>query len=193
MKDIDCDFYDIKGAAEALLRSLEIQDVIFTKMPENSCQYTKAGHSARILSEGKDIGLLGEVDPKVISAFDLKQKAFIFELDLSIMPSLTSKTKQFKPVPRFPAIYRDITIIIDKHIESGEVVEMVRNANESLIESVLLYDLYEGDPIPKGHKSITLRVIYRSAEKTLEDTDVTPVTERIAKELLNRLNASLPG
>lgn len=193
MKDIDCDFYDIKGAAEALLRSLEIQDVIFTKMPENSCQYTKAGHSARILSEGKDIGLLGEVDPKVITAFDLKQKAFIFELDLSIMPSLTPKTKQFQPVPRFPAIYRDVTIIIDKHIESGEVVEMVRNANESLIESVLLYDLYEGDPIPKGHKSITLRVTYRSAEKTLEDNDVTPVTEQIAKELLNRLNASLPG
>jgi phenylalanyl-tRNA synthetase beta chain len=193
MKDIDCDFYDIKGAAEALLRSLEIQDVIFTKMPENSCQYTKAGHSARILSEGKDIGLLGEVDPKVISAFDLKQKAFIFELDLNIMSFLTPKTKQFQPVPKFPATYRDVTIIIDKHIESGEVVEMVRNANESLIESVLLYDLYEGDPIPKEHKSITLRVIYRSAEKTLEDTDVTPVTERIAKELLNRLNASLPG
>ncbi len=193
MKDIDCDFYDIKGAAEALLRSLEIQDVIFTKMPENSCQYTKAGHSARILSEGKDIGLLGEVDPKVISAFDLKQKAFIFELDLNIMSFLTPKTKQFQPVPRFPATYRDVTIIIDKHIESGEVVEMVRNANESLIEAVLLYDLYEGDPIPKGQSSITLRVIYRSAEKTLEDTDVTPVTERIAKELLNRLNASLPG
>jgi phenylalanyl-tRNA synthetase beta chain len=193
MKDAECDFYDIKGAAEALLRSLEIQEVVFTKMPENSCQYTKAGHNARILSEGKDIGLLGEIDPKVISAFDLKQKAFIFELDLKIMSFLTPKTKQFQPVPRFPATYRDVTIIIDKHIESGEVLEMVRNTNDPLIESVLLYDLYEGDPIPKGHKSITLRIVYRSAEKTLEDIDVTPVTERIAKELLNRLNASLPG
>jgi phenylalanyl-tRNA synthetase beta chain len=193
IKDIECDFYDIKGAAEALLRSLEIQEVIFTKMPKRFCHYIKAGHAARILSEGKEIGLLGEVHPNVISAFDLKQKAFIFELDLSIMSSLTLKTKQFEPLPRFPAIYRDVTIIIDKHIESGEVVEMVRNVNDTLIESVVLYDLYEGEPIPKGHKSITLRIIYRSAEKTLEDSDVTPVTEQIAKELLSKLNASLPG
>jgi phenylalanyl-tRNA synthetase beta chain len=193
IKDAECDFYDIKGAAEALLRSLEIQEVVFTKMSDNSCQYTKAGHSARILSEGKDIGIMGEIDPKVISAFDLKQKAFIFELDLKIMSFLTPKTKQFQPVPRFPATFRDVTIIIDKHIESGEVVEMVRNTNDTLIESVFLYDLYEGDPIPKGHKSITLRIVYRSAEKTLEDTDVTPVTQRIAKSLLDKLNASLPG
>jgi phenylalanyl-tRNA synthetase beta chain len=96
-------------------------------------------------------------------------------------------------VPRFPATYRDVTIIIDKHIESKEVVEMARNVDNTLIESVSLYDLYEGDPIPKGHKSITLRIIYRSAEKTLEDTDVTPVTEKIAKCLLDKLNASLPG
>jgi phenylalanyl-tRNA synthetase beta chain len=193
IKDAECDFYDIKGAAEALLRSLEIQEVVFTKMSDNSCQYTKAGQSARILSEGKDIGIMGEIDPKVISAFDLKQKAFIFELDLKIMSFLTPKTKQFQPVPRFPATFRDVTIIIDKHIESGEVVEMVRNTNDTLIESVFLYDLYEGDPIPKGHKSITLRIVYRSAEKTLEDTDVTPVTQRIAKSLLDKLNASLPG
>jgi phenylalanyl-tRNA synthetase beta chain len=193
LKDIECDFYDIKGAVEALLRSLEIQEVIFTKMPEKHCRYTKAGHSARIIFQEKDIGLLGEVHPNVLSAFDLKQKTFIFELDLNILSSLTDKTKQFQPVPKFPATSRDVTIIIDKHIEAREVVEMVQNADDPLIESVLLYDLYEGDPIPKGRKSITLRIIYRSAEKTLEDTDVTPVTEKIAKNLLDKLDASLPG
>jgi len=193
MKDIECDFYDIKGTAEALLRSLEIQEFTFTKMPAECCFYTRVGHSARITIQGKYLGLLGEVHPNVISAFDLKQKAFIFELDLTLLSSLTPKTKQYQPVPRFPATYRDVTIIIDKHIESKEVVEMARNVDNTLIESVLLYDLYQGDPIPKGHKSITLRIIYRSAEKTLEDTDVTPVTEKIAKNILDKFNASLPG
>jgi phenylalanyl-tRNA synthetase beta chain len=193
MKDTECDFYDIKGAAEALLRSLEIQDVIFTKLPAECCLYTKAGHSAHITFQGKNIGLLGEVGPNVISAFDLKQKAYIFELDLTMLSSLTPKTKQYQPVPRFPATYRDVTIIIDKDIESREVVEMVRDTDDILIESVLLQDLYEGDPIPKGRKSITLRIIYRSSEKTLEDNDVTPVTEKIAGILLDKLNASLPG
>jgi phenylalanyl-tRNA synthetase beta chain len=193
MKDIECDFYDIKGAVEALLRSLEIQEVIFTKIPEKYCRYTKPGHSAYIIFQGQDIGLVGEVHPNVISTFYLKQKTFIFELDVNKISSLTNKTKQFHPIPRFPATYRDVTIIIDKHIESREVVEMVQNTDDALIESVLLYDLYEGDPIPKGRKSITLRIIYRSAEKTLEDIDVTPVTEKIAKNLLDKLNASLPG
>jgi phenylalanyl-tRNA synthetase beta chain len=193
MKDIECDFYDIKGAAEALLRSLEIPEVIFTKMPKECCQYTKAGHSARIIVEGKDIGLLGEVNPAVIFEFDLRQKAYIFELDLEILSSLTPSFKRFQPVPKFPATYRDVTIIIDKQIESGEVVETVRNEGDNLIESVLLYDVYEGDPIPKGQKSITLRIVYRSAEKTLEDSDVTPVTKKIAQTLLSKLNASLPG
>jgi phenylalanyl-tRNA synthetase beta chain len=165
MKDIECDFYDIKGAVEALLRSLEIQEVIFTKIPEKYCRYTKPGHSACIIFQGQDIGLVGEVHPNVISTFDLKQKTFIFEMDVNKISSLTNKTKQFHPIPRFPATYRDVTIIIDKHIESREVVEMVQNTDDALIESVLLYDLYEGDPIPKGRKSITLRIIYRSAEK----------------------------
>ena len=193
MKETECDFFDIKGALEALLRSLEIQGALFTKMPLENCQYTRAGHSARITCQNKEIGLLGEIHPRVVTAFDLKQKAYIFELDLNILSSLTPERKQFQPVPRFPATYRDITIIVGKEIESGEVVERARNVDESLIESVLLYDLYEGDPIPEGQKSITLRIIYRSAEKTLEDNDVTPVTERIAKELLKKLNASLPG
>ncbi len=193
VKDTGCDFYDIKGSVEALFRSLEIQGAIFTEMPAKDCPFTKAGHTAKITIQGKYAGLLGQIHPQVLSAFDLKQEAFIFELDQSLLSSLTPQNKEFFPVPKFPATARDITIIVYKQIESRQVVEMAKDVDNTLVESVFLYDLYDGDPIPKGHKSLTLRIVYRSPEKTLEDADVTPVTQKIAAYLMNKLDATLPG
>ncbi|MFO8084469.1 MAG: phenylalanine--tRNA ligase subunit beta [Desulfobacterales bacterium] len=193
IKDAECDFYDVKGAVEALLRSLEIQGAVFTEMPPSECPYTQKGQSAKIIIQGKNVGLVGQLHPQVLAAFDLKQKAFIFELNQSILSYLTPQTKKFQPIPKFPPTSRDITIIVEKQIESRQVVEMAGEIDNALVESVFLYDVYEGAPIPKGHKSITLRIVYRSAEKTLEDADVTPVTEKIAKYLLDKLHATLPG
>lgn len=193
VKDTGCDFYDIKGSVEALFRSLEIQGAIFTEMPAKECPFTKTGHTAKITIQGKYAGLLGQIHPQVLAAFDLKQETFIFELDQSLLSSLTPQNKEFFPVPKFPATARDITIIVDKQIESRQVVEMAKDVDNTLVESVFLYDLYEGAPIPKGYKSLTLRIVYRSPEKTLEDADVTPVTQKIAAYLMNKLNATLPG
>jgi phenylalanyl-tRNA synthetase beta chain len=162
-------------------------------MPPSDCPYTQKGQSAKIIIQRKNVGLVGLLHPQVLAAFDLKQKAFIFELNQSILSYLTPQTKKFQPIPKFPSTSRDITIIVEKQIESRQVVEMAGEIDNTLVESVFLYDVYEGAPIPKGHKSITLRIVYRSAEKTLEDADVTPVTEKIAKYLLDKLHAALPG
>ncbi len=192
-KETDCDFFDIKGAIEGLLRLLEIKDASFTRMPAESCFYTAPGRTARILIEGKDAGLVGEVHPKVLAAFDLKQTAFVFELDQSVLISAAPKEKQYTQTPKFPATARDITVIIPKGIESGEVLKTVEGMSEELVESVRLYDLFEGAPISEGRKSVTLRIKYRSGDKTLEDADVTPVTGKIAKRLMEKMDASLPG
>ncbi len=191
-KEAECDFYDMKGSVEGLLRLLEIENATFTRLPAESCFYTAPGRTARIFVEGKEAGLMGEVHPKVLTAFDLKQTAFIFELDQFVLISAASKEKQYSPPPRFPATARDITIIIPKSIESGEILKTVEDMGEELVESVRLYDLFEGNPIPEDRKSVTLRVKYRSGEKTLEDADVAPVTEKIAKRLMDRMDASLP-
>jgi phenylalanyl-tRNA synthetase beta chain len=191
-KEIGCDFFDIKGVVEGLLNKLKIDHVKFACMPDNSCTYTKPGHTAQILQEKNLIGLAGEIHPQVLRNFDLKQAAFIFELDLNVISDLTPGAIRSKPIPKFPSISRDITIIIDKDLESSKLLEIIKKLGEELIENFYLFDVFEGDTIPQNKKSISLRITYRSKHKTLEDDEVNYIHKNITDRLLKKYNASLP-
>jgi len=187
-----CDFYDIKGAVEALMRALKLEGIRFTAMANDACEYTRPGHTARITASNLQIGLVGEVHPRVSEAYDLKQTAFIFELDLEKIAGLIPQTRNSKPMPRYPAIYRDITIIVDRGIETQTVMEAVENFQEELIESLNLFDVFEGVPIAAGKKSVSFRITYRSPGKTLEDDDINDLHKSITERLLKAFNATLP-
>jgi phenylalanyl-tRNA synthetase beta chain len=191
-REIPCDFYDIKGCVEALIRALKIDKVRFTKMPAESCDYTRPGYTARISVAGLQVGLVGEIHPRVRSNFDLKQTAFIFELELDKIISLIPPATGSRPIPRFPAIYRDITIIIGRGIETQTVLEAVDNIGEDLVERLHLFDVFDGDPIAAGKKSVSFRVTYRSPTKTLEDDDVNDLHRAITDKLLKAFDATLP-
>jgi phenylalanyl-tRNA synthetase beta chain len=191
-REIPCDFYDIKGCVEALIRALKIDKVRFTKMPDESCDYTRPGYTAQILAAGLQVGLVGEIHPRVRSNFDLKQTAFIFELELDKIISLIPPATGSRPIPRFPAVYRDITIIVGRGIETQTVLEAVDNIGEDLVERAHLFDVFEGDPIAAGKKSVSFRVTYRSLTKTLEDDDVNDLHRAITDKLLKEFDATLP-
>ncbi len=191
-KEDNCDFFDIKGAAEALLQALRLEAIRFTAMPDESCEYTLPGHTARIMVSESEVGLVGEIHPRVSDAYDLKQPAFIFELDLELTSALIPEIRTARPIPRYPAVLRDITIIVDRSIETQIVLDAVGNFREKLIERVHLFDVFEGRPIPDGKKSVSFRVTYRSAEKTLEDDDVNDLHKSITARLLNAFDATLP-
>jgi len=186
------DFYDIKGAVEALMKALKVDSVGFTAMDAESCEYTRPGHTAQIMASDVQVGLVGEIHPRVGENYDLKQTAFIFELDLEKMAGLIPEASNSKPIPRFPAVYRDITIIIDRKIETRTVLEAVENFQEELIERLHLFDVFEGNPIAAGKKSVSFRVTYRSPGKTLEDEDVTDLHKSITERLLKAFDATLP-
>ena len=191
-KESGCDFFDIKGVVEGLLNRVKIDRIKFTCMPDNSCTYTRPGHTAQILQEKKLIGLAGEIHPQVLRNFDLKQAAFIFELDLKAMSDLIPETIRSKPIPKFPSISRDITIIIDKDLESSKPLETIRKSGDKLIENLYLFDVFEGDTIPQNKKSISLRITYRSKHKTLEDDEVNYTHKNITDRLLKEFDALLP-
>ena len=191
-REIPCDFYDIKGVAEGLIRALKIDNIRFTALPENDCDYTRPGYSARILAAETAIGVVGEIHPQVREAFDLKQSAYIFELDLDKIISLIPPARNSKPIPKFPAIYRDITVIIDRRVETQTVLEAVEKNREDLVESLHLFDVFEGEPIAAGKKSVSFRVTYRSADKTLEDEDVNDLHKSITNKLIEAFDATLP-
>jgi len=189
----DCDFYDIKGAVEGLLNALRIDRIQFTRLPENECAYTRTGYTAQILSNDTPLGLVGEIHPEVLANYDLKQPAFLFELHFDHLVPLIKDATQSKPIPKFPAIFRDITIIVNNDIETQKIVAEGHNRAEALVESLSLLDVFEGKPIAEGKKGVSLRVTYRSPHKTLQDEDVTPIHQSIADRLVKAFKASLPA
>jgi phenylalanyl-tRNA synthetase beta chain len=188
-----CDFYDIKGAVEGLLNALQIEGIQFTRLPGNECTFTRPGYSAQILSNRILLGVVGEIHPMVLANYDLKQSGFLFELNFDRLVVLYKDARQSKPLPKFPAIFRDITIIINNDIETQKVLAEARNLQEALVEGCSLLDVFEGKPIPEGKKSVSLRVTYRSAVKTLKDEDVAPIHQSLADMFIKAFKASLPA
>ncbi len=191
-REVPCDFYDSKGAVEGLIQALKLDKVRFSKMPADACDYTRPGYTAQILADGLQLGLVGELHPDVRKNFDLKQPAFIFELELDKIAALIPPSTGSKSIPRFPAIYRDITIIVDRRIETQTVLDAVEDIGEKLVEQLHLFDVFEGDPIAEGKKSVSFRVTYRSSIKTLEDEDVNDLHRAITDKLLKSFDATLP-
>jgi phenylalanyl-tRNA synthetase beta chain len=192
-KEMTCDFYDVKGIVEELFRNIGIVDAVFTRMPAESCFYTRPGHTARIIYENEPMGLVGEVHPKVIRNYDLRQTAFIFELNLDRLIQSIPDTKSARPIPKFPATSRDITLIIDNNIETYKIIQSAELFQEELVENLHLFDVFEGDPIPKGKKSVSFRVTYRSSKETLEDNRVNDIHKNITDRLMKTFDATLPA
>jgi len=191
-KEAPCDFFDIKGVAEGLMKGLDIKECRFTLLPGESCRYTKPGHSAQVAVGETHLGLVGEVHPRVLENFDLKQTAFIFELYMDRLTGLIPHASIFKSIPKFPAVDRDITLIIDRNIEALSVVRSVQFQCEELVETSRLFDVYQGHPIPPGKKSISFRITYRSSVKTLEDDVVHTLHKKITGRLIKAFDAGLP-
>ncbi|MFH1581023.1 MAG: phenylalanine--tRNA ligase subunit beta [Pseudomonadota bacterium] len=192
-KEVSCDFYDLKGAVEELLRNLGIINTTFTNMEPDACYYTKQGYSARIIVNNNVIGLLGEIHPLVLRNYDLKQKAYVFELDFDKLIGIVPDTKSTRPTPKFPATSRDVTLIVDKDTEAMNILQMVEDLDEDIVENLHLFDLYEGSPVPAGKKSISFRITYRSATQTLEDETVNSIHREITGRLIKKFDAILPA
>ena len=191
-KETPCDFFDIKGVIESLFKGLNFEGALFTDMPDNGCDYTRLGETAKILYNNELIGMVGMVAPSILQNFGLKQSVYIAEINIDSLFPFLSVIKQSKPIPKYPAVYRDFTIIIDKEIASGKIMACVEDAREELVESTFLFDVFEGNPIPEGKKSISFRITYRSSSRTLADEEVNQVHQKISGRLLKSFDATLP-
>jgi phenylalanyl-tRNA synthetase beta chain len=191
-KSVACDFYDLKGAVEGLLAALEVPQVRFTALPQARCHYFHPGRAAQILAGGSRIGEIGEIHPEVRSAFEIRQEAYVFELDVDRLMPLIPETKSYRPLPKYPAVSRDLTLIVAARIEAGEILHRLENRDESLVESVSLFDVFEGGPIETGKKSVSFRIVYRAPDRTLEDEEINQLHQSLTSGLIQEFNASLP-
>jgi phenylalanyl-tRNA synthetase beta chain len=188
-----CDFFDLKGALESLLERLKVPGAQFDRLADGESPYLQKGVSASVSGNGNALGVMGEIHPKVLDAYDLKQTVFVFEIPMPMLARAIPEAIEAQPLPRFPSTSRDATLIVDRTIESGRILDHILTMREPLVEDVQLFDLFEGRPIPEGKKSISLRVTYRSPETTLEDEAVNELHKQISDRLVSRFNADLPA
>jgi len=192
-RDINCDFYDLKGTVEELLRGVGVNNTTFTGISPELCPYTKAGYAAEVLIKNKSIGLLGELHPNVLQNYDLKQAAYIFEINVNRLIEYLPDIKTAQSIPKFPATSRDVTFILDRNIEAIKILKCVESLDEDLVEHLHLFDVFEGDPIPLGKKSVSFRITYRSLSETLDDDKVNRIHKNIAAGLIKEFDATLPA
>lgn len=194
-KQKDCDFFDIKGAVEGLLKGLGINDVLFSRADRDKYPYFKKGHGAVIGKDDYIVGSLGEINSGVLKNFGLKQRAFIFEFHMEHLLAMIPQSITAAALPKFPSLSRDITIIVDRKIEAGSVCSEITGLmkGNSLIEDVFLFDVYEGSPLLKGKKSLSFRIVYRSCEKTLTEKMVKGLHNHISKLIVEKFKADLPS
>jgi phenylalanyl-tRNA synthetase beta chain len=185
------DFYDIKGAVEALLKGLGVQDFIFQRDNALLPGYDPE-ISSRIYSSGSFIGQVGLVSFKTMEAYELqKEKAYLFELDIQALLKKLSTTKKFEPFAKFPPVYRDISIIVKRELESFEIMEAIKQEGGELIESVRVFDHYEGRKMDPTEKALAFRICYRSKQGTLDGSEVNRLHESVIDKIRRKTGARL--
>jgi phenylalanyl-tRNA synthetase beta chain len=192
-KKTPLDFFDLKGAVEDLLEGLGIDDVNFTPMADADGPYFESGFGANIHKQG-NLGVLGKISRPVLKGFGLKQDAYVFELNLAVLMAHVPDQIQSKPLPRYPSISQDVTLIVDRQLPVGEVLgEMKAIAQkEFLVEDTYLFDLFEGSPLAEGKKSLSFRIVYRSENKTLTEKHIRKLHTAISSQLVKTFHADLP-
>lgn len=183
------DFFHLKGILNKLFSLLGIEDVEYL-VEENNDSF-HPGICANIVSRKLELGVIGEVHPDVLNNYGLKEKTYISELNLDIISSITNLDREYKELPKYPAITRDLALVVDEKILVKEIEDIIKKNSGNLVEEINLFDIYRGDQIPENKKSVAYSIIYRSKDRTLTDEEVSEIHKKIVEELINNLRASL--
>ena len=178
----DGDFFSMKGVVEEFFEKVgmhkkEIYD------PNAGKPYLHPGRQANIIYDGVVVGYLGEVHPDVADTYGIGTKAYVAVLDMPEVVERASFDRKYNGIARFPAVTRDISMVMPKEILVGQVEEVIEKKGGSYLESYALFDLYEGSQIKEGYKSVAYSIVFRAKDKTLEDAEVTEAMGRILKAL----------
>ncbi|MBI4843697.1 MAG: phenylalanine--tRNA ligase subunit beta [Nitrospirae bacterium] len=184
-------FYDVKGVVENILSEMKISNVSFLQNEAAPEPYLHPGKSCSITVDGERIGSIGALHPAAAKNFDIKGDVTISEIYLDSIITRNSSLAVYKPIPKYPYVERDAAFIVDDAVTVSEIEKEIFNARSDIIESVRLFDVYKGKPIPNDKKSLAFSIRYRSAERTLTDTEVDKLHGRIVDSVKANLKAEL--
>ena len=176
------DFFVLKGVIEEFLYKVGMK-----KLPSYNADAGKTflhpGRQALIIYEDTVIGYFGEVHPLVQEAYGIAERAYIANIDLSVICKKADFTVKYEGIAKFPSVVRDISLVMDKSLTAGEIEKIIRSESGAILESLELFDIYEGERIGADKKSMAYSITFRNKEKTLEESEISAVMDKILKGL----------
>ena len=184
------DFYDLKGIVEHLMNVLGMGKIA-EYATEKSLPWMHPGRTASVIVNGDNIGYLGEVHPAVLKNYGIGTRAYLAVLDMEKVVENANRDVVYKALPKYPAITRDIAMLVKEDVTVKEIADIIKKNGGAYLEEVKLFDVYQGEQIEAGYKSVAYSIAFRSAEKTLADTDIADAMDAILKDLAKELDAQL--
>ncbi|GAI54749.1 unnamed protein product, partial [marine sediment metagenome] len=178
-------FFDAKGIVGGLLSRLGVE-ASFEQCSDESLHPVK---QAAIAIDNNRLGVIGELHPKVAEAFEIFGSVYLFEINLTALLPFTIGHKLFQPISRFPAIVRDIALVVDSRVAHRQVQDII--GGFPLVSQVAIFDVYTGGQLPPDKKSLAYRITFQSPSHTLTDEEVNKVQQQILDKLSKQLGASL--
>ena len=179
----DTDFYDVKGVVDGLLAKLGLTQYDIQPSSES---YYHPGVSAHYTVNGVTVANYGELHPQVVKNFDLSGKVYMFEIDLEAVLSITVPPFRYQSFSKFPGTSRDLAIVAPVSVTSGEIVALIKEHGGEYLESVSIFDVYEGEHIEAGYRSLAYNLQFRSMEGTLNDEDIDGAIQAIIDALATK-------
>lgn len=176
------DFFTLKGVAEEFLEAVGMKEKKEYD-PEAGKPFLHPGRQALIKYQGTVIGYLGEVHPEVLDHYDIGTRVYVAVLDLPCVIPFTTFDRKYEGIARFPAVSRDISMVVPKNIRVGEIEQVITQRGGKMLESCELFDIYEGSQIREGYKSVAYSITFRAKDRTLEESDVAGTMKKILNGL----------
>ncbi|MDX2177036.1 MAG: phenylalanine--tRNA ligase subunit beta [Candidatus Sumerlaeia bacterium] len=183
------DFFDAKGAAEAILARLGIARLVVERAAD--VPWLHPGRAARFLVKGQPVLLFGELHPALAKELDLKKRAYLMEIAVTAELAALCTAPAFTEIPRFPAAQRDLALLVDRAVPALELERTIRKAGKELLQSVTLFDMYEGKQVAEGKRSLAFSLVFRAPDRTLQDAEVASAMEAVRSLLEEKHGAAL--
>lgn len=184
------DFYFVKGLVETLFKKLCIEESRYRFVPVNEQNDFHPGRSGYIMMGEDIVGVIGEIHPRQAKKYDVKD-VYVAELNLSVLLNLKTRALKCSPIPQYPSVTRDIALVMDKDIPSADVVRSIIKSSKRLVVDTKIFDIYEGEHVENGKKSVAIALTFQDATKTLDDKTINEVMEQILKTVETQYDAHL--
>ena len=190
-RDAKFDAYDLKGILEEFLEHFGIRGVTFNSDKKDTGMGLFLESAMVQLGDKLSLGQMGQMSPGLAKKYDLRDAVFLAELNLDQLLARRNPAKPFKPLPQFPAIRRDVAMLVPEATTHEVVLQVVKQAKPANLEAVELFDVFRGKHVPEGQKSLAYAFTYRSPEKTLTDAEVNMAQAKVVEALKMQLKATV--